>query len=280
MSRIFAVVIPAFGKVEMTRLVVQQCLEEDDMVDVYVVDNAGDYLAVADERLIHPGKNLGWLKGTNLGFQHALIGGRYEALMSLNNDTTLSENFFAAMGDALSAHPAVGLLAPSYDDSFDVQNNFYTGPAAAFPARPEEVATDLVDGTCFAIPTPAFLEIGFLDARRFGRRGWGAVEDLAVRTREHQRQILVTRRAYLSHNRGATSRSRWVSYERYAAAEARRGMRGKWGPAWRDHFSRELFPPRDRFDRLRDSLRAFEDRVGLSETWVGRRGSRLDSDRA
>ena len=273
-----AVVIPAYGKVELTRAVVADCLREPDVVRVVVVDNAGDLGDAADlaggsggaVEVLRPGTNLGWLRGTNHGAAHAAAAGA-PWLVALNNDTRLSAGFFAGLRDALVARPDA-LVAPCYDDHYVAQNAYYTGPVADFVPAAVEVAAPMIDGTCYAMTAQTHAALGPLDAAAFGRRGWGAIEDYLIRARAAGLDAVVTRRAYLSHARGTTARAVMSSYERYATSEMRRGMRRKHGPHWRRHFTTGA--PRDGTRIVvRDALRAVEDALGLSETAVGRRGA-------
>lgn len=265
-----AVVIPAYGLVSLTQSVVSDCLREADLVDVIVVDNMGDYEALATESVIRPGKNLGWVQGTNRGFEVARAKG-CELLVSLNNDTRLSDGFFAGIREAAAASERLGVLSTVYDDVNKDQWHF-GGPADAYVAEDLEYDLKRVDGTCFAMPARVYDTVGSLDARHFGRRGWGAIEDLCLRVQDAGLRVVVTRRSYLTHARGSTAHATQGAYERYAAAELRRGMRRKWGADWRDRFDDDGLSPEVARDRFRDTLRDLEDRLGLSNSRIGRRG--------
>ncbi|ROP26754.1 GT2 family glycosyltransferase [Pseudokineococcus lusitanus] len=267
-----AVVVPAFGKESLTRLVVEDLVRERDLARVVVVDNAGDLDPArfpTDVELVVPGSNLGWLRGTNLGMERALSSGA-ASVMGLNNDTRLSRSFVRGMADALAAHP-LALVGPCYDDSFEHQNRYYRGHPVDFQPRSVEVSAPAIDGTCFALSSAQVRQTGLLDARRFGRRGWGAIQDYAIRVRQAGGQVLVTRRAYLAHDRGSTARASMSSYERYAASEMRIGMMRKYGRRWRNVVDTDASETDSARRVLGDMTRAVEDRLGLSETWVGRR---------
>ena len=49
--------------------------------------------------------------------------------------------------------------------------------------------------------------VGPLDADRFGRHGWGADADYALRVRLAGLGVYVTELAYLNHRRGTTART-------------------------------------------------------------------------
>lgn len=265
-----AVVIPAYGKVDLTRATVGDCLREPDVVSVIVVDNGGDFeLDDARVTVMRPGSNLGWLRGTNYGLKAARASG-HDWLVGLNNDTRLSAGFFDGLRRALAAHPD-GLIAPCYDDHTATQTGYFAGPVEEFPAEPVEEQVQIIDGTCFSMTAELLDRLGPMDARHFGRRGWGGIEDYILRARGLGGGAYVTRRAYLTHARGSTARAVMPSYHRYAIAEMRRGLRRIHGAHWRREFALPVQTPDSTGTRLRDLLRSIEDRLGLSETAIGRR---------
>ena len=269
-----AVIIPAFGKIDLTHAVIQDALRERDLVDLVVVDNKGDYSPTANETVLATGRNLGWLRGTNLGLSYAHTKWPNSCLVGLNNDTRLSKQFFAGLLDAANAAGEESLVAPLYDDSFPAQRSSYRGAADDFRAQELEVRVRVVDGTCVLITALAFNKLGSFDERRFGSRGWGGIEDYCLRANAAEVGVYVTHRAYLNHAPGQTASVVDPGYKRYASAELRRGMRKKWGPDWRVLLDGED-RPRDRSDVvLRDFLRSIEDRAGISRTEVGRHGLR------
>jgi GT2 family glycosyltransferase len=263
-----AVVIPAYGETRLTHAVVKDCLRETDLIAIFVVDNAGDF-HTADPRVtvLRPESNLGWLRGTNYGFAAARAVG-HDWLVGLNNDTRLCAGFFSGLQGALIATPAA-LIAPCYDDHVVTQARFFTGPVAAFVPEPIEESALIIDGTCFALTGELIDQLGPLDAKRFGRRGWGGIEDYILRVRAIGGDAYVTHRAYLEHARGSTAHVTMTSYERYATSEMRRGLRRKYGQDWRRHFSTSDESIDSMRVRLGDFLRAVEDRLGLSETVIG-----------
>jgi GT2 family glycosyltransferase len=267
------VVIPAYGKVELTARVVADCLREPDLF-VIVVDNGGDYVpAAASDALevLRPGRNLGWLAGTNLGIAAAVAYG-CDWLVALNNDTHLSDGFFGGLRAALEEHPD-DLVAPCYNGVVAEQAAYYSGPLEGFVAEPVEVVATRIDGTCYALTTACFGRIGPLDAHHFGRWGWGAIEDYMLKVRAAGGDSLVTHRAYLMHFQGSTAHAVQAksTYNRYAAAEMRRGLRRVYGADWRRHFPDMAGNPDDAHQKLSDVLRALEDRLGLANTAIGRR---------
>lgn len=264
-----AVIIPAYGKEHLTDAVVDDCLEEGDIIQTIVVDNTGqmapDHYGHTDPvDVITAPSNLGWLRGTNIGFTAAVVDGS-DWLIALNNDTRLSRGFFAGLRDALEQHPN-SLVAPCYDDHVSTQNNYYRGPLAEFEPQPHEQPVPLIDGTCFALTTDLYRRLGPMDERRFGHRGWGGIEDYILRVRELGGDAVVTRRSYLTHARGSTAREAFSAYERYAAAEMRHGLRRKHGRGWRKHFT-PTYPATLDSARtmLSDTVRLTELRLGIAE---------------
>jgi len=264
-----AVVIPAYGKAELTLQIVEDCRREADVIDVVIIDNAGDLTDLPGIVTIRPRRNLGWLGGTNAGFAKAATSG-YDWIVALNNDTRLSKNFFLGLREVLASQVR-DLVAPCYDDVVETQAAYFRGPVCDFVPELREQIAPVIDGTCFALTTDLLHDLGPLDERNFGRRGWGAIEDYIMRVRALGGDSIVTHRSYLQHARGSTAYSVMTSYERYAASEMRRGLRRKYGPHWRANFGLVEGEPEGLRSRLGDAARAIEDRLGLSETAVGRR---------
>jgi GT2 family glycosyltransferase len=255
------VVIPAYGLVELTRAVVSESMRESSAIDVLVVDNGGDYEAIANEEVLRPGENLGWLRACNLGMRMACERGCRSVIL-LNNDTRLSQGFFAGLLDA-SRHRPNAILAPLYDDE--------AVPAQQFASRApgysnEGIIADVlsVDGTCMLIPTRLIDSLGFFDERHFGRRGWGADVDYCLRARREGFGVAVTRASFLTHARGATAHTIGDSYERFAKAEMEIGLTIKYGRHWREKVEPERFASRRRGELLIASSRYLEDRLRLS----------------
>jgi GT2 family glycosyltransferase len=230
-----AVVIPAYRRHELTEAVVRQLLEPDGRCRVVVVDNAGDYAPVDGETVITPGRNLGWLRGTNLGIRRALADPEVTHVCMLNNDVVISAGFVQALTTAADL-PDVGLVAPSYDDHYEVQTAYYRGPAEGFVPSDVEVDADVVDGTCLMLTRATLTRIGDLDERSFGRYGWGGADDLCLRVRRAGLRVVVTRRAYLQHFTGATAQQVHRDYRTRATAEMVIGMRRKYGRSWTAQF--------------------------------------------
>ncbi len=108
------------------------CLESlrrqrHDAYEVIVVDNASrdasrEIVAAYDEvRLIALPRNAGFTGACNAGFRAA----RGEVQIILNNDTEVGPGWLAALDDAFSRHPEVGLVA-SKMLLFDRRNTFHT----------------------------------------------------------------------------------------------------------------------------------------------------------
>ncbi|WP_380161303.1 glycosyltransferase [Kineococcus sp. R86509] len=255
-----AVVMPVFHKQDVTRQAVADCRRESELVEVVIVDNGGDLdpAEFPDCVVLTPGENLGWLRGTNLGMEHALERGS-TSLVALNNDIRLSENFFSGLLTALEARPG-DLVAPSYDDVYSPQNSYFKGAPQDFTPASEEVEASIIDGTCFAVTASRWRQLGPLDERNFARRGWGGMTDYVIRNTRAGGKNVVTRRAYLTHARGTTAKATMSNYRWYAASEMRTGLRRKYGANWRTEVYENPEPPEGLKVRLHDHYRMVRDR--------------------
>jgi hypothetical protein len=229
-----AVVISSCGEAELNRALLEDCRREMALIDVLIVDNHGILEDLPGARVLRPGRNLGWLGGTNFGVRHAINRG-HRWVVALNNHTRLSNGFFDGLRRALDAHPR-SIVAPCYDGLVGSQSAYYRGPVSLFQPQDTDIPASLIDGTSYAMTVATATTIGQLDAEHFGRLGRGAIEDYLIRARNHNIECVVTRRSYLAQLRGSTAHSVTPQYERRADAEMRRGLRRKHGPGWRHYF--------------------------------------------
>jgi GT2 family glycosyltransferase len=229
-----AVVIPVFGRQELTHALITDLAREDPAsLRVIVVDNGGDYEAFGEEQVLRQQENLGWLRGSNLGIREALTK-PCQAVLLLNNDTRLSTGFVAGVAAAL-APGRVGIVGPRYDDHWAHQHHEHVGSADRYVPGPRSRPAPFVDGTCMLLRRQVIETVGLLDESAFGRTGWGADIDLALRSRRAGWRVVVTDRAFLRHDAGSTAR-RIQSPQEYwerGDADLREGLERKWGPKWR-----------------------------------------------
>ncbi len=226
------VVVPVYGKQETTHALLGDLASEAELAEVVVVDNRGDYEAVADERVLRPGSNLGWAGGTN----HGTLAARRDdhlALMWLNNDTRLSRGFVAGL---LRSWEDTGadVLGPVYDCHWRHQRLVPAVPVTSYRPRAATYRAPFIDGTCMFVPAATVDALGLLDAESFGPLGWGAEIDYCLRARAAGLTVAVTRRAYLHHERAVTARALFGDYDTYVASAfpaALDGLRERWG-AW------------------------------------------------
>jgi GT2 family glycosyltransferase len=221
---------------------------------VVVVDNAGDYVAVAGETVLRPAANLGWLRGTNVGTRWALDHGA-QAIVWMNNDVQLSGRFLQGIVDAANTAPDVGAVAPLYDGVNEVQRRGYAGPAGDFRGRPVEHEVSSADGTCYLARRAALLDVGLMDEETFGRHGWGGSDDFSLRLRRAGWRVLVTERSYLNHEGEVTARAVNEEYRSAAVAEFWLGMRRKYGRKWTRQFPDMGWVRSERLPHLRDRVR-------------------------
>jgi len=226
-----AICMAIYGRDNLTDAVLSQIQPELDLVDVYICDNAGGFAAPAWVNICSPGKNIGWLAGTNLAWQMAIKSNQhYDGFVLLNNDVILSPNFFRNMASSLK-QPKAGILAPQYDDCsrFQLAGRY---SAAAHVSKNVTKEAPYVDGTCMIVTREAFLATGFLDDVHFGFFGWGADIDYCIRVRENGFKVLVSQGAYLNHIGKATASTITNTYKRQALYEYRVGMTRKYGRFW------------------------------------------------
>jgi GT2 family glycosyltransferase len=233
------VIIPAYGREELTTTVIGDIAREDargrEHIDCVVVDNQGGYTECWRESVIRPGRNLGWLGGTNAGLE-AAHGQGYDAYVLLNNDVRLSHGFFSGLVRAQKLTRA-GLVAPTYDASMGHQRLPYTGPAEEFKPRRRHWRSPMIDGSCMYVPAATRERIGLLD-ERFMPHGWGAEIDYSYRVWDAKMPVVVTALAYMNHQQGSTAESlhgkdyyaeAWETASRVLSEKYGRGSKG-WGP--------------------------------------------------
>lgn len=227
-----AAVVPAFGSTALTTALVGDLLRERELVDVFVVDNGGDFVPTASESVIKPPFNLGWAAGCNLGVQEALSERDYDAVVLLNNDTRLSVRFVEELLVAMDTSGA-GLVGPSYDGAWWHQKARHRGPASDYRPRRRLVRANFVDGTCMLIRRTTVERVGLLDADAFGATGWGADVDYAIRVRRGGDPVVVTRAAFLRHAEAASAKDVFGAvYLAQGLEEMRAGLERKYGPDW------------------------------------------------
>jgi GT2 family glycosyltransferase len=228
------VVVPVYGHHEMTHELVGDLAREANLADVVVVDNRGDYPRVADEDVVRPGANLGWAGGTNLGTRERRRP-EHVGFVWLNNDTRLSPGFVAGLLTAWRMTGA-GLIAPFYDCYWLHQRVSGSPPVDRYRPKPVHFKAPFVDGTSMFVPASTVESIGLLDADTFAPIGWGADIDYGLRARSAQLGVVVTRLAYLHHEKSVTGRTVFEGglqeYAERGYPVFMEGLRQKWGDDW------------------------------------------------
>ncbi len=123
--------------------------------------------------LIRAGRNLGFAGGTNLGISWLMANTDVSHIVLLNNDATVSRDFFAAMGDSLQHIAADAVVGPTIYEDPDRDRVWYAGaheiPLRALVehsvVRPESStprATDFVSGCAMVISRGVIDRIGLL----------------------------------------------------------------------------------------------------------------------
>jgi GT2 family glycosyltransferase len=223
--------VPVYGQHEYTHALVADLVREH--LDFVIVDNGGDYPRIGDERVITPGRNLGWAGGSNFIFRYAFANG-YDHAMTLNNDTRISPGFLDGILDPRIPDDA-GIVVPVYDFTNGHMRivSDYRGPAADYQPRLLLRRLPFADGCAFMISRQAWLAVGDFDERAWGRFGWGADVDLCLRARKAGFGVYATELAYINHfgSKSATGLSRL--YAARSQFRYRYGLLRWWSSDWR-----------------------------------------------
>lgn len=232
-----AVVIATYVRSHL-RALLGDLARESGMIHVILVDNSGNPEPIEiplglPATTLKPSGNLGWLRGTNLGWAAACEMPGVSQFLLMNDDTRLSPRFVAGLEAAARSGKRVGVVAPVYDDVWPQQRVRWVGPAMLYEPADRERAVSFVDGTAMLVTPEAVRELGFLDEARFGETGWGADLDYCMQATDAGLGVLVTERSYLNHYGGSTAYRVHGSYDGKAAHEMDVGMRQKHGADWR-----------------------------------------------
>jgi GT2 family glycosyltransferase len=228
------VVIPVHGEQAMTHALLEDLAREPEPLDVVVVDNRGDYKQHAGETVLRPEENLGWAGGTNYGTAETLTPSHVAAVW-LNNDTRLARGFIGGMVRCWGETGA-GLVGPFYDCYWNHQRVRRPVDVGAYRPKARHFTAPFVDGTCMFVPSKTLDALGTLDAETFAPVGYGADFDYGLRVREAGDSVVVTRLAYLHHEKSVTARSihgdRLAEYGTQGDSVMVAGMATKWGEDW------------------------------------------------
>ncbi len=235
------ITVPVYGQHQYTHALVQDL--ERDRADYVIVDNGGDYPAIGRERVIRPGRNLGWAGGSDLGFRLAFSEG-YSHAMTLNNDTRTSPGFVDALLDRRLPDHA-GIIGPTIDHGFPSAESDEKPRAADYSPRQVYREVPAVEGTALALSRECWQAIGGLDLHTFRRYGWGIDLDLALRAQDAGFSVVVTEMAYINHFGHKTADANFGRrrYEHKANFEKVRGLRQLHGRNWRKRFPRGSWAP-------------------------------------
>ena len=230
------ITVPVYGQHEYTHALVDDL--EREGADYVIVDNGGDYPALGAERVVTPGRNLGWAGGSDLGFRIAFSEG-YSHAMTLNNDTRISRGFVDALVDRRLPDDA-GIVGPVIDHGFpSAESNEKPHAADYIPSRRYR-AVPAIEGTALVLSRECWQTIGGLDLVSFRRYGWGIDLDLALRARDAGFGLYITELAYINHFGHKTAAATFGRrrYEWQANFEKVYGLRRLHGRRWRKRFSR------------------------------------------
>lgn len=239
------VVIPCYGKVEMTQACVRDCLREG--VQAIVVDAGRDYEPVGREKIRIASSNYGWANACWEGLSYEAEMGQLDRIVLLNNDTRLSPNFFAGL---IVAEMVTGakIVHASMNVGHETHRTHdrYRGPAAQYKPVPVHKHAGYVDGTAVSIHHDVLKECGFLDTTVSPKYGWNLLIDLCIRAKQKGHKVAITEAAYVEHLNMQTAIEVFGSIEDYvgpAMNEAHEGMERKWGQNYMD-LARATWLPR------------------------------------
>lgn len=258
------VVIPAYGRPELTNRVLGDLLQQPVPagVDVVVVDNAGDYelpIWSAPATVHRPDRNLRWIGSANWALSTAQDEG-FDVCVILNNDLELSPMFLSGLVTPFREAADIAVVAPVYNDVWPHQRAERI-PDAAHYYLPQLISRTVpfVDGAAVALSMKAVTAVGPFDAAAFPKYGYGADLDYGIRVRAAGYRSVVTEMAYASHLGRATIGLSGAA-SRQIRDEIWTGMAGKWGDRWRSllGLSEMAFP-------------GFDQRV--TDSWYLQRGS-------
>jgi GT2 family glycosyltransferase len=230
------ITVPVYGQHEYTHALVQDL--EREGADYLIVDNGGDYPATGKERIVKPGRNLGWAGGSDLGFRIAFSEG-YSHAMTLNNDTRISRGFVGALVDRRLPDNA-GIIGPVIDHGFPSAESDQKPQAADYSPNQQYREVPAVEGTALALSRECWQTIGGLNLHTFRRFGWGIDLDLALRAQDADFALCITEMAYINHfgHKTAVANFGRRRYEWRANFEKVHGLRQLHGRKWRKRFPR------------------------------------------
>lgn len=234
------VVIPTFISHPLRYRLFDQLWHDQGVGKVLVVDN-GNSFGVPDKKqrtwskiqVLRPGVNLNWLRACNYGAKEALRTGM-PYVTFLNDDVSLSRNYFLELIEAFRANENVGLLTSLYNEKFCL-------PAYCDKSvhgwRPQAVEREIAytDGTIMFMPRETLTDVGLLD-ETFADPGWGADSDYGYRVRQEGKRVLVTHRAMLWHKGGVTGDHVYGGREQRISRGCRQmsdDLERKYGTEWR-----------------------------------------------
>ncbi|QNI09398.1 glycosyltransferase family 2 protein [Mycobacterium kubicae] len=234
------ITVPVFGQHAFTHALVTDL--EREGAEYLIVDNRGDYPKIGNERVITPGRNLGWAGGSDLGFRVAYSEG-YSHAMTLNNDTRISKGFVAGLTDPRLPGDA-GIVGPMVDHGFLCAESEQKVDAADYVPRPLYRTVPAVEGVALVLSRDCWLMVGGMDLRSFGRYGWGIDLDLVLRARDAGFRCYTTEMAYINHFGRVTAKDTFGRrrYEFTAEQVMNHGMRKFHGLNWKKRFPPGTLP--------------------------------------
>lgn len=208
-----SVVIPCYGKAELTRACVTSLLAQadDHELEILLVDNARD---PSTQALADPARNVRVLpQPHNLGFAGAcnrgLAAARHPFAMVLNNDTQAAPHLLSRLHAALSRDEAIAFAAP-VSNRVKGHARLPCGDGGRTEAGRHEIERELCDpasgriedadslsGLCLLGRSATWRELAGFDERFVP--GNFEDDDLCLRARLRGWRLVIARDAYLHH---------------------------------------------------------------------------------
>jgi len=234
------VIVPTLRSHALRYRLFDQLWHDKGVGKVLVYDN-GNSFGIPDKKkqiwskiqIVRPGQNLGWAASCIAGMEAALaVGMPYVAC--LNDDVTLSPNYFLALRDSVRAQTDVGLVSSLYSDKFCAAAHC-AATRKTWRPQSREVDVPYIDGTCMFMPLSTIQRVGVLDPG-FDEPHWGLDVDYSWRVRQAGLRVIVTQRAMLWHAGGMTGDQVYGGKQnrlRKGQEQLGRNLAAKYGEDWR-----------------------------------------------
>lgn len=239
------IVILHYGSVKTTQSCVQSILtKEKGYTKILIINNSKDVVTAEDFGtskdiiVIHNKKNLGFSGGVNVGIKYALKQNA-DAILLLNNDTTIKKPLLAVLTKDLQENPKVGVISPLLEFRKNKQTLYdYGGYINMLTGKTHHKNEEklhsynmqfphYVSGCCVLIRKEVFEKVGSFDERFFL---YYEDVDYCLRVKKKGFLIALDPRVVLFHglSKSAGKTSRFIFYHQTKSALLFGGKYFKW----------------------------------------------------